>query len=327
MSSTVPSAAPCAMPPLNALKAFEAAARHGSLAAAALELNVTTGALSHQVRALEGFLGTPLLQRLPRGVALSASGRLLYPGLASGFAQLRGAVQGLRDARQSHVLVVTTPPGVTAKWLAPRLHRFAESYPGVELRIASSSAYANFATDGVDLAIRSLVHGAPCDPALMHETLLPHTLVAVCAPALLPPGFAPADLSGLPLIHDDQLAGRPEVPTWTDWFAAAGLPLPAALAATGAAGMAGRGGLRFSSAEHAIEVAARGAGMLLAHTIMAHDELRAGRLVMPLPLVLRARRSFYLVAPRTTRLRPAVAAFRDWLHAEVAQMDKALLDG
>ncbi len=321
----MPNTTPGSLPPLNALKAFEAAARHGSLAGAAQELHVTTGALSHQVRGLESLLGTSLLIRLPRGVALTASGRQLYPGLANGFAQLRGAVQGLRESRQSHVLVVSTPPGVTGKWLAPRLHRFAEAHPDVDLRITSTSAYANFATDGIDLAIRSCMHGEPLDPALMYETLLPHTLVAVCAPALLRPGFSPADLSGLPLIHDDQLAGRPEVPTWTDWFVAAGLPLPAALASSGKGAGEARGGLRFSSAEHAIEAVLRGAGLLLAHSIMAHDELRAGRLVMPLPLVLRARRSFYLVAPRSPRLRPALAAFRDWLHAEVVQMDAVLM--
>lgn len=312
-----------AMPPLNALRAFEAAARHGSLARAAQELSVTTGALSHQVRALEALLGATLLQRLPRGVALTASGRALYPGLASGFGQIKGAVQALREAQQSHVLVVSTPPGFTSKWLAPRLHRFSEAHPEVELRVASSAGYANFVADGVDLAVRSLPHGLAPDPALMYEHLLDDTLVAVCSPQLCPKPGRTAELLRLPLIHDDQLAGRPEMPTWTDWFAAAGLAMPAG-GASGAGGVARRGP-RFTSAEHAIEAAVRGSGLLLAHVIMAHDELHSGRLAMPLPLVLAAGRAYYLVAPRGKQPRASVLAFRDWLHAEVAGMEAALL--
>src|SRR5512146_2048911 len=125
---------PKGLPPLTALRAFEAAARHANLARAALELNVTPGALSHQVRALEALLGATLFERQARGVALTPQGRLLYPGLAAGFGLIGDAVQALRASARSGVLVVSTPPGFTSKWLAPRLYRFAEAHPEVELR-------------------------------------------------------------------------------------------------------------------------------------------------------------------------------------------------
>ena len=302
-----------APPPLNALRAFEAAARHANFARAADELRVTPGALSHQVRGLEAQLGVVLFERQARGVALTPQGRMLFPGLLSAFALIRDSLDALRaSAAHDHVLTVSTPPGFTSKWLAPRLYRFAQAHPDIDLRIASSVAYVNLAADGVDLAVRSIPVDAATDPSLDHEKLIDDDLVVVCSPKLqrqLGRSRRRPDLRKVPLIHDDQLAGRPEVPTWADWCRAAGVARADL-----------RRGLRFSSAEHAIEAAIQGAGLLLTHAILAHDELRSGRLVTPFDLVLPGGRAYFLVRRKAARPRRAVLAFQEWLRAEVAAM-------
>lgn len=297
------------MPPLTALRAFEAAARHASFARAAVELNVTPGALSHQIRGLEDLLGLRLFERQARGMALTPHGRLLYPGLQAGFGLIRDAVSGLRASAESPVLVLSTPPGLTAKWLAPRLYRFTARHPDVELRIASSVGYANFGNDGVDVAIRNVAAPRPGDTGLVYEKLLDGDLVAVCSPRLIE-RYGPIDpehgMDKLPLIHDDQLIGQPEVPTWGDWFRAAGIE----------GGDVGRG-LRFSSADHALDATLEGAGMLLTHAILAHDDLRTGRLVMPVKFVVSSQRAYYLVYPKAKQSARGVQAFREWLHTEI----------
>src|SRR5256885_2376599 len=173
------------MPPLNALRAFGAAARHLSLTKAALELNVTAGALSHQIRSLEDLLGLKLFERGVRSISLTAAGRQLYPGLQTGFVHLRDAVAGLAAAGGERVLVISTPPGLTSKWLAPRLYRFAAANPETDTRVTSSMASANFMTDGVDVAVRNLAMDAPQDSALEVEQLLELCLVPVCSSKLV----------------------------------------------------------------------------------------------------------------------------------------------
>ena len=143
------------MPPLNALRAFEAAARHLSLTRAAEELHVTAGALSHQIRGLEDLLGLKLFERHVRSIALTSAGKQLYPGLQTAFVHIRDAVAGLSNAADDRVLVISTPPGLTAKWLAPRLYRFSAAHPEIDVRISSSLGIANFTTDGVDVALRT----------------------------------------------------------------------------------------------------------------------------------------------------------------------------
>lgn len=298
-------------PPLNALKAFEATARHLSFTLAAVELNVTPGALSHQIRGLEEFLAVKLFERRTRSIVLTREGRLIYPGLQAGFGLIRDALGGLRATIDDRVLVVSTPPGLTAKWLVARLYRFTDANPDLELRIASSVAYANFSTDGVDVAIRNLSSTLADDPSLVTEKLLDVDLVPVCSPKLASalakrkPGEIPKTI---PLIHDEQLAGRPEVPGWPEWFKAAGIT-----------GVDPTRGLRFSSTDHAIAAAIAGAGLLLAHSILAGDDLRSGRLVMPFDCALPSGRAYYFVCPKTSEKRKKVAALRVWLISEFAR--------
>jgi len=301
------------MPPLNALRAFEAAARHLSLTRAAQELHVTAGALSHQIRGLEDLLGLKLFERRVRSIALTPAGKLLYPGLQTGFARIQEAVAGLGPVGDQRVLVISTPPGFTAKWLAPRLYRFASAHPDIDVRVSSSFGYANFTTDGIDVALRNLPLDAAPDPALLIERLAEISLVPVCSPRLSAahgPFAGPAALARVPLIHDDTLARRPEVPTWADWFRAAGVR-----------GVDVSRGLRFNSTDHALDAAGEGAGVLLAHDLLAYDELRTGRLVIPVARTVSTGRGYYFVCPKSRSERPQVQAFRTWVKQELAAID------
>jgi len=301
------------MPPLNALRAFEAAARHLSLTKAAEELSVTAGALSHQIRGLEELLGLKLFDRGVRSISLTAAGKRLYPGLQTGFVHLRDAVTALGNAEDERVLVISTPPGFTSKWLAPRIYRFSSANPDIDPRISSSLTNANFITDRVDVAVRNLPIGGAGDPDLVVEHLLELRLVPVCSPKLIESHgvLATADaLTRVPLIHDDTLANRARMPTWSDWFAAAGV--------TGADVSRG---LRFNGADHALDATVEGAGVLLAHDVLAYDDLRTGRLVIPVSLSLRTERGYHLVCPKRDRDRPNVLAFRQWIKQEIAALD------
>lgn len=305
------------MPPLSALRAFEAAARHLSFTRAAEELNVTPGALSHQIRGLEEFLGMSLFERKTRAIALTPQGKTLYPGLQAGFGLIRDAVAGLRATPDSRVLVISTPPGLTSKWLISRLYRFTDAHPEIDVRVSSSPAPANFLAEGVDIAIRSLPLPHEEDPALSYEELTKVGVAPVCSPKLIT-RFGPLDAQGalarVPLIQDDSLAGKRGVPTWVDWLREAGLN----------GGDIGRG-LRFTSADHALDAAAEGAGLLLTHLMLAYDDLRSGRLVMPFKVVLPSKRAYHFVTPKVKLRNPTVIAFRDWLRSEVEEMDERLV--
>jgi LysR family glycine cleavage system transcriptional activator len=301
------------MPPLNALRAFEAAARHLSLTKAAQELHVTAGALSHQIRGLEELLGLKLLERRVRSIALTPAGKLLYPGLQTGFIHIRDAVSGLSNASQERVLVIGTSPGFTSKWLALRLYRFTSAYPEIDVRISSSISNANFTTDGIDLAIRNLPTDATADSALVIEKLIELSLVPVCSPKLVErhgPLERPEALKDVPLIHDESLADGTEMTSWADWFKAAGVD-----------GVDASRGLRFNSADHALDAAGEGAGVLLARDVLAYDDLRTGRLVIPVELALRSGRAYHFVYPKSRSEHPHVQAFRAWVKQEMAALD------
>jgi len=303
-------------PTLNALRAFEAAARHLSLTKAALELNVTPGALSHQIRGLEEHLGVKLFYRGVRSIALTAAGKALLPGLQAGFQHIREALASLDRLSDPRVLVVSTPPGFTSKWLAPRLWRFSLANPDIDVRVSSSLRNANFITDGVDVALRNLRVDAAPDEAHEVEKLIDLDLAPVCSPALAEKyaPLTPETLKRVPLIHDESLAARVALPTWADWFAAAGVSDADV-----------RRGLRFSSADHALDATVEGAGVLLAFDALAYDDLRTGRLVMPFALTLPSGRCYAFVCPKERRESANVRAFRAWLRDEVHAMDRTKL--
>jgi LysR family glycine cleavage system transcriptional activator len=301
------------MPQLSALRAFEAAARHLSLTNAARELHVTPGALSHQIRGLEDFLGVQLFERKVRAIALTAAGKQLYPGLQTGFAQIRDAVESLEVGSQPNVLVVSTSPGMTSKWLAPRLYRFAATNPDIDVRISSSLNNANFTTDRIDLAVRNMSISPDPDRLLEIEKLFEISFVPVCSPKLIEqhgPVKTARELARLPLIHDETLKARIAVADWSDWFKAAGVP-----------SVDLRRGLRFNSTDHALDAAGEGAGALLAHDLLAYDDLRTGRLVMPVKLSIAPGRAFHLVRLRGRKPTPAMNAFATWIKDEIAALD------
>jgi LysR family glycine cleavage system transcriptional activator len=301
------------MPPLSALRAFEAAARHLSFTNAARELHVTAGALSHQIRGLEELLGVQLFERRVRAIALTATGKQLYPGLQTGFAHIREAVNGLDATAQPNVLVISTSPGLTSKWLAPRLYRFGALCPDIDVRISSSLNNANFTTDRVDLAVRNMNISPEPDRLVETERLFEILFVPVCSPSLLGrhgTARTAQDLARLPLIHDETLKSRIAVADWSDWFKAAGAP-----------NVDLRRGLRFNSADHALDAAGEGAGVLLAHDLLAYDELRKGRLVMPVKLSIAPGRAFHLVRLKGRKPSPAMTAFASWIKDEIAALD------
>jgi LysR family glycine cleavage system transcriptional activator len=293
------------MPPLNALRAFEAIARHLSFAKAADELHVTPAALSHQIRGLEEQLGVALFHRRTRSIELTEAGRLLYPGLHAGFENLRDAVTRLDRAREDRILVVSATFGLTAKWLAPRLWRFLTAHPQVDARIASSMKYADFVNDGVDVAIR-LSNGV--HPDLHVEKLFEDSVIPVCSPRLVEQGLRGLpDLARFPLIHYDIPMSSPAPPFWAEWLKVAGVE-----------GIDPTRGLRFNIADHALDAAVAGAGVSLSYKLMASDDVHSGRLVIPFgPELSITDRAYYFVCPHGYETRPNVRAFRDWLFAEM----------
>lgn len=293
------------LPPLNALKAFEATARHLSFSKAAEELHVTPAALSHQIRGLEDLLGLKLFHRKARSIELTAGARLMYPGVRTAFESLRAAVEQLDRAREDRILVVSASPGLTAKWLVPRIYRFMEQHPEVDTRISASANYSNFTTDGIDVGIRlsSGIH-----PDLHVEKLSDEAMLPLCSPRLLEgerPLRTPRDLQHFPLIQID-LPGI--VPTWDDWLAAAGIT-----------GIDTSRGLRLNVADHALDAASEGTGVVLGYKLVASRDIGLGRLVSPFgPEVPLPGRSYHFVCAKGQEKRPTVKAFRDWLFAEIA---------
>jgi LysR family glycine cleavage system transcriptional activator len=293
--------------PLNALRAFEAIARHMSFARAADELHVTPAALSHQIRGLEEQLGLSLFTRRTRAIELTEAGRTLYPGLHAGFESVRGAVARLDRERDANVLVISATPGFVAKWLMPRLWRFLHEHPDIDARVSATLKLADFSTDGVDVAIRRMNEDA--HPHLHGEKLFADSVLPVCSPRLVEAGLkSPADLARFPLIHYDIPTSMTAPPLWADWLAVAGVK-----------GIDATRGLRLNVADHALDAAVSGAGVSLALKLIASDDVHTGRLVTPFGPELPLLSGYTFVCPKGHETRPNVRAFRDWLFAEMAE--------
>lgn len=291
-----------ALPSLNALQAFESAARHASFTRAARELGVTQTAVSHQVRGLEETLGTSLFRRGPRGVALTREGERWAGELAVVFAQLREAHARLCQPRESSrpAISVSIIPSFAARWLVPRLGRFLVSHPEVDVRVSASERLVDFSVDPVDIAIR---FGSGKYPGLVTTKLADDALIAVAAPSLIAKHgrWNVGHLSSENLLHDDFPDG------WSRWFEACSRALPARVRKS-----------QLTDSSMLVEAVVRGQGVGLARWSLAIDELELGRLALPFPDVppLPTGHAYYVVAPRESLRRAPVAQFRNWVLEE-----------
>lgn len=289
------------LPPLNALKSFEAAARHESFTRAAEELSVTQGAVSHQVKALEAELGLRLFHRERQRLVITEAGRQYLLVVRDAFDRIAVGTERLLQRQQAGVLTVSTSPDFAAKWLVHRLGRFAQAYPDIELRVSASLHHVDFAREDVDVAVR---HGDGNWPGLDAVRLCAEHLFAVCSPKLVSARrriAQPTDVLQFPLLHLDDR--KP----WARWFAAAGLAAPEISPGT-----------VLNRPSMVIDAAVDGQGVALARTTLAAWDLINGQLIRPLDLMLRLSKCYWIVCPKATSSLPKIATFRDWLLAEAA---------
>ena len=292
--------------PLNALRTFEAAARHQSFLRAADELAVTPGAVSRQIKALEIELGLRLFERFNRAVRLTPEGEQLAEGVQRGLATMQAAVAEAQGARAGP-LVVSVMHSLAARWLAPRLHDFQQRYPDIQVMVAASDLPADLVRDRIDLAIR---YGRGPYPGFAFTRLIATRMFPVCSPKLLETQAlqAPRDLAHVLLLSDVNVA--PAETSWRHWLAAAGVTE-----------VDTSQGLQFSNTYLAIEAALAGRGVALAQEAMVVEELKDGRLVRPFDVTVAAAYSHWILTLPEKADLPAVRRFRGWL------IDQAQRDG
>lgn len=301
------------LPPLNSLRAFDAASRHMSFQKAADELSVTPSALSFQIRQLEDNLGLPLFERFNRRVGLTEAGARFAPLVQDAFERLDMAMQKLRPTTPDNVLTVSTGPAFAAKWLSPRIYRFLELHPDIEFRIAASLKLADLREEPVDVAIR---FGAGHYSGLHIEPLADEKTLPLVSPRLLERfggRLTGDDLNGLTLLHDDSAAFLPNAVTWSTWLKSAGFNTVDASR-----------GARFNHADHALDAAIDGAGIVLGRLTLAARDIAAGRLVAPFDLMLPSRAGFYFCCLPSMLETPKVQAFRSFMRAEMEAETAAL---
>ena len=295
---------------LNALRAFEASARHESFSAAAAELHVTPAAVGQLVRSLEQWLGTPLFHCGTSGrarLALTDAARRALPEIRAGFERLSLGVSLLKEGAPSGVLTVTVSPAFAAKWLLPRIERFQAAWPETDVRLDVSIQIFDFATRGIDIGVR---YGAGSWPGLAAEKLMDEEIYPVCSPALLQRHRRlrkPSDLADLRLIHDLSVDARSGFATWSGWLKHAGASIET------------KRGLRINNSAAVLQAAIDGHGVALARSPMARDDLAAGRLVRLFPEIeFASALSYYVVFRPESATLPKLVAFRDWLLEEAA---------
>ena len=292
------------LPPLNALKAFEAAARHESFTQAAQELCVTQGAVSQQVKALEAELGCRLFNREHRRLVITTAGRSYLSVVRDAFDQLALGTEALLQQHTTGALSVSTSPNFATKWLVHRLGRFAEQHPSIVLKLSASLQHVDFAREDFDIAIR---HGDGQWPGLAAARLCVEELFPVCSPALARSLRKPEDLNRQTLLHIDERRD------WGAWLEVAKVT-----------GVDYARGPVFNQASMAIDAAVDGQGVALARSALAAWDLGAGRLVRPFAPALKLPYGYWIVCPKPTASLPKIAIFRDWLLKEAAEDEKRI---
>jgi LysR family glycine cleavage system transcriptional activator len=288
------------LPPLNAIRAFEAAARHGSFTKAAFELHVTQGAVSHQVKLLEQWLGMPLFERFGHSLTLTAQGRSYLPALGKALDAVASATERLGAGVLAGPLRVTVLPSFASKWLMPRLGTFQAQYPAIDLHISTSAELHDFSVDAFDVGIRSGLGrwaGLRAD-LIAHEALTPVLSPTLAAKQVVQ---QPADLAGLTLLHDQP---RDAWPRWLEM--------------AGAVDVDAKQGPSFNDAALVLQAALDGHGVAMGRVFLSAHDVAAGRLVQPFAQTLANDFSYWLVYPKSTAAKPRIDAFRTWLLAEAA---------
>jgi len=291
------------LPPLIAVRYFEAAARHLSFTKAAQELHVTHSAISHQIKALEEWLGVPLFRRLNRSLMLTEAGQAYSRPVREALEKLGEASRALRSREQTGSLTVSVMPSFAAKFLVPRLGGFRRAHPDIDVRISASERLVDFAREDVDVGIR---YGRGNWPGLRVDRLVRVNIFPVCSPQLRagpPPIVAPADLLQHTLMHDSDW---PES-MWARWLSIAGVKAEQL-----------KPSLSFNYSSLMIQAAIDGLGVALAEEALVRDDLASGRLVKPFEIDMPSDYAHYVVTPEAAADRPKIRAFREWLLAEIA---------
>jgi LysR family glycine cleavage system transcriptional activator len=284
------------LPPLNALRAFEATARHLSVKNAAEELCVTPGAVSQMIKALELHLGIKLFQRVNRGIYLTDAGQSYLPPVRNAFRQIAEASRRITVATETGILTVSVTPFFAAAWLVPRLKQFQDAHPDIDLQVVTSNTLVDFSRDGVDVAVR---HGLGRYPGLCSHRVVAVEIVPVAAPMLvarLGAPTTPAELTRWPHVHDAERKG------WHLWFQAQGIDE-----------IGPPRGPSFDDSGLLLKAVLAGQGAGLLPAAMVAPDLADGRLVKLADVVLLEDFAYYLVYPEASYERPKVAAFRAWI--------------
>jgi LysR family glycine cleavage system transcriptional activator len=301
--------------PLNALRAFEAAARHLSFVKASEELSVTPAAISHQVKKLEEFLGFPLFRRRAAGLLLAESGQLLLSGVREVFLGLDTAMERVMESDSRGTITLSVAPAFAVLWLIPRVQKFYALHPDIDVRISTSLGLVDFQRDDFDAAIRL---GSGQWFGLETIKLFDESVTPMCSPRLLEGPDAirsPNDLRKHVLLHNHSMDYDPDAPTWESWLQAAG-----------ASDVDASRGTHFSLPDHGLQASIDGAGVVLGWRSLAVPDIQAGRVVAPFDLILPLGSSFYLTYPEAHSLRPNIAAFREWLMQEVSESQHATME-
>ena len=295
---------PLRLPPLNALRLFEAAARHRSFKLAAAELNVTPGAVSHGINALEAMLGVELFVREARGLSLSAAGEQYLPYIAEAFSLIAIGTRSLPDKDNRRSISVTCAPTLAARWLVPRLGDFRARWPNIDVSVDTSRRQAGFPVDGFDFGLR--LSRGPVDGASWLR-LFGERLVPVCSPAyratIANADAASPDLARATLIHVDTASQD-----WQAWMDGAGVD-----------GLDLRGDLRFDTVQLAFDAAAAGLGVVIGRRPLVDRELASGVLVEASPVGVETQTAYWLCETPQAGGRAELAAFRNWLVEQAAE--------
>jgi len=291
---------PRRLPPLNALRAFEVAARNENFTRAAAELGVSQAAVSQQVKSLEAMLGLKLFARDGKQLVITSAGKQYLAVVRDALDRIAVGTDRLLKNMPSSVLTVSTSPDFGAKWLVHRLRRFAAAYPGIDLRVSTTTRQVDLIAEHVDVAIR---HGDGHWASLDAVALGAEQLVAVCSPKLLSGRnrvTQASDLLKFPLLRLDGWT------TWSKWFEAAGVSASA------------RRGPVLNQASMLIDAAVEGQGVALARTTLAAWDLLHGRLVVPIAVALPLENTYWIAYPKLASHEAKVVTLRDWLLAEAA---------